>query len=246
LESVKLSTLIPKAVSFPPIRDGSETIKAILQTRPDFQTIEFGSSDQITLMKKPIVKDTVVVAGDSSLGVIYTENIDYLFDYVNGTIARLPEGAIAPNQNLIIWYLPYRVYANDIDYRISYSKGEIARLNNSAIQSGQIVLVDYDSEFGIVDDDVIANAINEANERVLNYIDSAYIASTDRSLVIGETYLAIAILCRIKAVETASAAISDSTRSSWLSISEQYKLEAFSILERFAGSMGSLTVPKKA
>jgi hypothetical protein len=245
-ESVKLSALISHAVSFPPIRDGSEIVKAIIQTKPDFQMIEFGSTDQIALINKPIVKDTVVVASDSSLGVIYTENIDYLTDYANGIITRLPEGAIALNQKLSIWYLPYHVYAKDIDYRISYSKGEITRLNDSAIQSGQTVLVDYDSEFGIVDDDVIANAISEANERVLNYIDSAFINSTDRSLVVGETYLAIAILCRIKAVEAANAGVSDSAKSSWLSIGEQYKLEALSILERFASSVGSLNIPKKA
>jgi hypothetical protein len=245
-ESAKLSALISHAVSFPPIRNGSETIKAILQTKPDFQMVEFDSGDQISLIKKPIVEDTAVVAKDSSLGIIYTENVDYLVDSPNGIITRLPDGAIASSQKLIIWYLPYKVYIKDIDYRISCSKGEISRLNDSAIQSGQTVLVDYDSEFGIVDDDVIVNAINEANERVLNYIDSAYTNSTDRSLVIGETYLAIAILCRIKAVEAANAGVSDSAKSSWLSIGEQYKLEALSILERFAGSAGSLTVPKKA
>jgi hypothetical protein len=244
-ESVKLSALLSPAVSFPPIRDGSEIVKAILQTKPDFQMAEFDSGDQISLIKKPIVEDTVVVASDSSLGTIYTENVDYLVDSPNGIIARLPDGAIVSSQKLIIWYLPYKVYIKDIDYRISYSKGEISRLNDSVIQSGQTVQIDYDSTFGIVDDDIIANAISEANEQVFNYIDSAYSNSTDRSLVIGETYLAIAILCRIKAVETASAGISDSTRSSWLTIAEQYKSEAYSLLEYFAGSAGSLTVPKK-
>jgi hypothetical protein len=245
-ESLKLSALIPQAVGFPPIRDNSEKVKAIIQTKPDFQRAEFDSSNRITLAKKPIVKATVVVAGDSSLGIVYTENIDYLVDWAEGNITLLENGAIASGQKLIIWYLPYRVYTKDIDYRINYSKGEISRLNDSAIQSGQTAMVDYESEFGIVDDDVIANAISEANEQVLNHIDPAYIDSSDRSLVIGETYLAIAILCRIKAVETITAGIGESAKSSWLAIAGQYKNEAFSMLERFVGPSKTLAIPKKA
>jgi hypothetical protein len=67
-----------------------------------------------------------------------------------------------------------------LDY---YAKGELVRLSDGSIYPGQALEIDYISKFGIIDDDIIANAINEANESVLNYIDSAYIDSSDRSLV---------------------------------------------------------------
>lgn len=232
-------------VAFPPIQNGTEIVKAITRIKPNFQMISFESSQQVTLSEKPIVKDTVVIASDSSLGLVYQENLDYIVDYAAGIVTRIPTGAITSTQNLIIWYLPYRVYIKDIDYQISYTKGEVARLSDGAINSGQSLEIDYVSEFGIVDDDVINNAINEANEAVLNYIDNSYINSVDKSLVIGETYLAIAILCRIKAVESVSAGISENLKSSWLAIADQYKNEAYSFLGKFAAAVGSLAIPQK-
>lgn len=245
-EPLQLHAENSNSVAFPPIRSGSEIVKAITRIKPAIQTISFSSSERLNLSQKPIVKDTVVVASDSSLGLVYQENIDYLIDCGEGIITRILTGAIPAGHNLVIWYLPYRVYVKDIDYRISYSKGELTRLSDSAILSGQSLEIDYTSEFGIVDDDIISNSINEANEAVLNFIDSAYIDSVDKSLVIGETYLAIAILCRIKAVEAASAGFSENVKSSWLAIADQYKNEAYSFLGKFAATVGSLMIPKKA
>jgi hypothetical protein len=244
-ESLCFRTEDPIRVVFPPIQEGSEIVKSITRHRPEFQVAAFGSSNEISLSGKPVVKDTVVVAGDSSLGLIYQENIDYLVDYANGVISRIASGAIDTGRGLAIWYLPYRTYAKDIDYWIDYAKGELVRLSDGSIYPGQALEIDYISKFGIIDDDIIANAINEANESVLNYIDSAYIDSSDRSLVIGETYLAIAIICRIKALESVSAGMADNAKSSWLAIADQYRNEAFAYLEKFAAAVGSLTVPKR-
>lgn len=245
-ESLRLNAENYAGVAFPPIQKDSVTVKALTQNQPESQNICFVSGDQVTLNKKPIARDTIVIASDSSLGTVYRENVDYLVDYGTGTITRIGGGIITAAQSLVIWFLPYRIYTPDIDYRIDYAGGRISRIADGAIFSGQEIEIDYISEFGIVDDNVIVNAIDEANESVLNYIDSAYVDSTDRSLVIGETYLAIAIVCRIKAVESISSGISGNPKSSWLALAEQYKIEAYSFLEKFAASAGNFSAPKKA
>jgi hypothetical protein len=245
-ESLRLVSLAPTAIKYPPVLAGTDILKAVTQTKPDFQIIGFAGGDKINLNKKPLVRDTVVVASDSSLGTIYQENIDYLIDHQNGTLTRIEDGAIAVQASVAVWYLPYNVYTRDSDYRINNSKGEITRLNGGDIESGQWLYVDYDSEFGSVDDDIIGNAINEANEQVLNFIDSAYAASSDKSLVLAETYLAVSIICRIKAIEAAGAGLKENVGSAWTILSEQYKREAYLCMEKFAGLANSFTPPRRA
>lgn len=229
----------------------SETVKAREQNSPVQQAVIFSGDESVSLPNAKLVPESVVVASDSSLGHIYIENVDYQVDYDIGSIRRLQAGSIPGDGAIIIWYLYYRVYQKGIDYDIDYQSGTIRRRTSGAIEPGQWVLVDYTAEYGSLDDGAIENAITEANEQVASFIDEIYRDSTDRALVTAETYLAVSIICRIRAMESISPAKSRSTSGaadaqSWAAISDMYRKEAYNILSRYAGSLGSFRSPTKA
>lgn len=232
------------------ILQSSEKVKARESNQPAIQEISFASGDTVVLMHPKLIPESVVVASDSSLGQIYVENIDYHIDYDTGSIRRLATGAIPSGGSVAIWYFYHRIYQRSVDYSIDYQKGTIKRYNTGAIESGQWVLIDYTVEYGNLDDAAIENAITEANGQLISFIDEAYSDSADRSLVTAETYLAVAIICRIRAMESISPSRNGNVKGpeaqSWSAISEQYRREAYNILSRFAAALGSFKSPSKA
>jgi hypothetical protein len=232
------------------LQTGSEKIKAKEQSTPFQETISFDSSDTMQLSHQELIPDTVVVANDSSLGRIFAENGDYSIDYENGKITRISSGAIPALSSVVIWYFYYRIYIKDTDYQIDYTKGLIRRKNSGAIEDGQWVLVDYTAEFSVLSDEVIENAIKEANDHILQVIDSSYANSTDPSLQTAETYLAVSILCNIKAMEvmaqpsgTGTAGQVHSISLAWGKMSGVYHDQAYDLLKRFGKDPGGLCSP---
>ncbi|MDP3025554.1 MAG: hypothetical protein Q8O10_08475 [candidate division Zixibacteria bacterium] len=229
------------------IQVGTEKVKGKEIFSPVQENISFSSGDTIQLLHPELIFDTVVVASDSSLGRIFVENIDYSIDYDNGRIIRLPGGSIPALSSVVIFYLYYRVYQKDADYKIDYLKGELTRLSG-AIEDGQWVLVDYKVEYGFLNDDTISQAIAEANERVLKFIDPSFYESEDQGLITAETYLSVSILCNIKAVEVLNLNLSGSNANllsrSWNMMAEAYAKQAYVILSDFAKVLSSLPSPK--
>jgi hypothetical protein len=230
---------------------GSEKVKAKESFTPIRETADFSSSDRFQLTNRELIQDTVVVAGDSSLGQIYAENVDYTVEYDEGTITRIPDGAIPAGSSAVVWYLCFRVYVKDEDYRIDYTKGQLRRLTSGDIRDGQWVLADYTVEFALLSDQVVENAIREANHQVTAYIDSSYANSTDQSLVTAETYLAVSILCNVEAMEvmTKSGASEDGGQShslsqAWSGMSDTYRQLAYRILEKFKKDPGGFRSPR--
>lgn len=231
------------------ILQGTEKIKGKEQIEPTREDVDFGSSDTQNLSHSELIPDTVVAASDSSLGTIYIENVDYHIDYGSGTISRLSSGSISENAEIVVWYLYYRLYDRGIDYDIDYQRGMIRRRSSGAIESGQTVYVDYTAEYGSLDDEAIANAISEADSRILDFIDSIHHDSNDKLLVTAETYLAVSIICKIRAMESISPSrgkAENADAMSWTALSEMYKKEAYNILAKYAGPGNSLNPPSKA
>jgi hypothetical protein len=232
----------------------SEKVKGKEQSVPIQEQISFSSSDIVSLSHQELIEDTVVVAKDSSLGKIYVENIDYSIDYDNGIITRVTDGSIPQGSEVVVWYLYFRIYAKDADYHIDYDKGQIARMVSGAIEDGQRVLVDYSAEFGLLSDEVIANAIVEAHDKILKVIDPSHSNSIDQSLVTAETYMAVSILCNIKALEVmtqrGAAQSAGSTAKSlslaWANMSSVYRERAFDLLNRFRKDPGGFCSPYAA
>lgn len=232
------------------LQAGSEKVKAKEQSTPFQETISFASSDSVKLSHQELIPDTVVVANDSSLGRIFAENGDYSIDYENGKITRSSGGSIPAASSVVIWYFYFRIYVKDTDYQIDYTKGLIKRKSSGAIEDGQWVLVDYTAEFSILSDDVIDNAVKEANDQILQYIDSSYADSTELSLQTAETYLAVSILCNIKAMEVmaqlSGAGTSGQVHSismAWAKMSGIYHDQAYELLKRFGKDPGGLCSP---
>jgi len=229
------------------IQTGSEKVKGKESFSPVREEISFSSGDTIQLLHPELIFDTVVAASDSSLGRIFVENIDYSVDYENGRITRLSGGSIPALSSIVIFYLYYRVYQKDTDYKIDYLKGELTRLSGN-IEDGQWVLVDYKVEYGFLNDDTISQAVAEANERVLKFIDPSFYESEDQGLITAETYLSVSILCNIKAVEVLNLNLSGTNANllskSWNMVAEAYLKQAYVILSDFARSSFSLQSPK--
>lgn len=232
---------------------GSEKVKAKEQNIPQSETIGFSSSDTVWLSQQDLIPDTVVVAKDSSLGQIYVENVDYSVHYHEGKITRIPSGSIPQESSVVIWYLFYRVYTRDADYQMDYIRGRVERISSGDIEDGQRVLVDYQVELALLSDEVIENAIKEANDQVLGHIDSSYANSTDQSLVTAETYVAVSIICNIKAMEAmtqnpaaGTGGQGHSLSLAWSRMSNTYREQAYPLLNKFRGDPGGLRSPHAA
>ncbi|MCK4385954.1 MAG: hypothetical protein KAW52_06790 [candidate division Zixibacteria bacterium] len=231
------------------ILPNSEKVKGKEQNVPTQESISFSSSDTASLAHQELIPDTVVVAKDSSLGEIYVENIDYSIDYDNGRVTRIEDGSIPEGTEVVIWYLWFRIYTKDADYNIDYTKGQLTRIGTGVIEDGQWVLADYTVEFGLLNDEVIKNALVEANDKILKVIDPSYSNSTDQSLVTAETYLAVSILCNIKALEVMTQNPGSTGKSlslAWSNMSSIYWERAFDLLKKFRKDPGSLCSPYAA
>jgi hypothetical protein len=231
------------------ILPNSEKVKGKEQNVPVQENVSFSSSEEASLAHPELIPDTVVVAKDSSLGEIYVENLDYSIDYENGKVTRISDGSIPPGSQVVIWYLFFRIYTKDTDYHIDYNKGQIKRMSSGEIEDGQWVLVDYTVEFGLLIDEVMANAIVEANDIILKIIDPSYANSTDQSLVTTETYLTVSILCNIKALEVMTqnpGSTAKSLSTSWSNMSSVYQERAFDLLKKFRKDPGGLRSPYAA
>lgn len=231
------------------IFENSERIKGKEQTEPTREDISFASAEVQNLYHSELILDTVVAASDSSLGTVYVENVDYHVDYDAGEIVRLKGGSIPQGATISVWYLYYRVYEKGVDYDIDCLRGRIRRRSSGAIESDQWILADYTAEYGALDDEAIENAISEADSRILDFIDSIHQDSNNRLLVMAETYLAVSIICRIRAMESISPSRgkTESTDAmSWTALSDMYKKEAYTILAGFAGPFENLNSPSKA
>ena len=232
------------------ILNDTEKVKGKEQIEPIREDVTFAGSDTFDLSQNELITDTVVAAADSSLGTIYTENIDYHVDYDNGSIGRISSGAIPSGGQLVVWYMHFTLYQRGVDYEFDYQRGRLRRKTTGDIESGQRLFIDYTAEFGGLDDESMDNAIAEANDQILAFIDDIHSESTDRRLVTAETYLAISIICRIRAMESISPSRNLSNNAaeakSWSSLSESYKKEAYDLLSKYSGLIGSLKPPSKA
>ena len=228
------------------IQEGSEKIKAKEQNLPYLEELIFGADNRAALTRSELILDSVVVASNSSLGTIYVENEDYSIDYNRGTILRIEDGLIPSQAEFAIWYQAYRLYARGIDYNINYPAGTISYIASGDIEAGQMVFADYLSQYGNITDEAIANAIVEANAKVMGIIDPIYENSSDQSLVTAETYFTLSIICRIKAIETAGhpeSAASGYSGDFWLKLKDSYQIEAANMLEYYAKPIGAFTSP---
>src|SRR3972149_3518933 len=246
---IKLSSSSPAQLPDRSLVANSEKVKGKEQIVPVQQSVNFSTGDTVQLPQNELIPETVVVATDSSLGKVFIENVDYHLDYNSGQITRLVSGSITAGSQGVIWYLFFRIYQNGVDYSLDYQIGEIIRLVSGAIEEGQWVFVDYEVEFGFFSDDLIANAIVEADGEILSKLDSTYLESTEQNLISGETYQAVSILCNIKSVEALNQNLpgnqAKALSAAWSIMAKTDRRQAEEFLSSYLKPGSSLEVPVK-
>ncbi|MFC1476002.1 hypothetical protein ACFLQW_03270 [Candidatus Zixiibacteriota bacterium] len=200
------------------------------------------ADDWVSLAHPDIVVGSVVVADNTSLSTIYAENVDYTIDYDDGRLRRIAGGSIASGQSAAVWYFFYRRYLAGTDYVVDSVAGRLRRLSAGVIEDGQAVLVDYAAGFGAITEESIDQAIDEADQAILQIIDAQYHDATDPGLVAAETHWAVSILCRVRAAAELSGPVQKTTAAAssaraWLDLSEQYQHSAERLLKPFRGAI---------
>jgi hypothetical protein len=231
------------------ITQSSEIVKGKELNQPVYEKVTLDDG-QVSLNKSEIIPESVVVARDQSLSVIYNENIDYTVDYKSGLISRTENGGIVSGQEVSVWYFTYTVYARNNDYVFDYKSGKIKRLTEGAVENGQVVWIDYEIEAGSFSDDMIQQAVEEAHTYVEMQISEEFLDSSDNILEVAETYIALDILARMKGLEVLqSEFVGSSQRSSvstdYIMMGRSYREQADKILERYSNPEDSLASPRK-
>jgi hypothetical protein len=217
------------------IAAGSLRVKALRSNVPCREYIILGN-EPVLLALRQVVSDSILVASDSSLGTIYVENIDLAVDPVNASIRRIANGNIAENSTVVVWYYGYALYEEGTDYSTNYAEGLIRRLAGSAIQDGQEVLADYELMSGNIDDDILAEAVSEANAIIEREIGSEQSFGADLALQTAATYMAVSLLCRIAAANDLSGSgisRTSSSAASWLALADNYRRDYELLIKPF-------------
>jgi hypothetical protein len=168
------------------------------------------------------------------MGTLYVENIDYAIDYTVGTIAVKSDGLLNVGQIVTVWYQQFASYTEGTDYQIKADSGEIKRMSSGDIADGETVYLDYAPIYDSFNDDILNNAVAEANSLVEQEVDPDGQFGADRTLQAAATQRALAIICRTAAArELSSRRGEDRTALAWMKLSDQYASGSEQLLNRF-------------
>jgi len=225
------------------IVEGTVVVKALANAAPAYEEIVLENQAK-TLEHELLVPNSVTVASDSSLGTIYSENIDYSVDYTNGKVTRIDDGNILSGDTVSVWYFYYSKYVEGVDFVVNHQTGTVRFLSGGAIQSGQTVLIDYQLNQSLINENAINEIVNQANAIVENEIDKDRTFGADPVLQAAATCLAVSLLCRI---EGAGSLRYNSTGSndakSWLSLADSYRADYENIIKKYRPGAARLNRP---
>ena len=217
-----------------PVSDQSVTLKG-----EEFQDMEHAQ----------LVSGSVLVTLSEALSTVYVEELDYQVDYIAGRIRRLETGAIPDQQLVLIYYSFYSLFERDPDYIVDGANGVLARVEGGAIPDGASALVDYTVAAGTVEDDLIAQAITEAEDIILRFLAPEYNASsTDQGLKTGATELTLSIICRAQAIEALSRRATTDVpgrAKEWQQLARVYEQQAWQTLAPFLLPMSLRSVMRQ-
>lgn len=208
-------------------------VKSIRSRKPTRTTITFSNGSTV-IAANSIVPDSVVVASDSSLGTVYVENVDYIVDYGNGSLAMKAGGVLSSNDQVTVWFLPYALYESTNDYSLDATHGRIRRLAGGDIAVGETAWIDYRPVYVSVADEIVDNAVTMANGMIEREVDLEGQYETDSSLSAAATYRALEIVCRAAASrELASQGGADKVAAGWMKLSDDYATRSDLLLRNF-------------
>jgi len=211
----------------------SVKVKSLQALEPVRQSITV-SAEGTVLTPSPIARGSVVAATDSSLGTVYTENLDYAVDYAGSIFRRKAGGSLPVGETIVVWHLPMHTYVEGEDYSVDYERAELKRLSGAGIASGETVYLDFVPVFAGFDDDLLASAANEANGLIESEIDPDRQFGADANLSAAATCKALEIVCHSAASrELSSGRGMDRIAQAWLKLAEGYRERSQTLLNSF-------------
>lgn len=219
-------------------------VKAVRTTLPRRIQVILAETP-VGFSQAPVVQNSVAVASDTSLGTIYTENVDYLIDYLSGTI--IPKsGELSASDAVVVWCVPFTLYVAGVDYVVDDQRGRIKRLAGGSIADGETVILDYLPLDAHLSDSLIEHAVTMANGMIESEVDPARQFEADRSLESAATYRALEIVCRAAAGRELSRQCGeDRPALAWLKLAEDYRTRADAMIDSFRPPADKLRPPTR-
>jgi hypothetical protein len=215
------------------VASDSVRVKLVRSSEPIRRSIVVGGGP-IVLSGAPIVPGSVLVAGDSSLGLIYTENVDYVVSYDGGTLTMVAGGALSDGMTIVVWHLPYVVATGSEDYTLYAETGEVQRRAGGMINAGETVRMDFRPQYLEFGDDLLASSVEEANGLIEREVDPDGSFGADRTLGAAATSRALEIICRAGATrDLAQGQDRAATAQVWLKLAETYGARADRLIQAF-------------
>jgi len=228
----------------------SEKVKRLVSMTPTEQSgVTLSGETWIQLSYDKLLPDRIVVAYDKGLSTVYQLDKDYAFDPSGGRVRRIDGGSIANGSSVEILYHRYEVLTEDTDYTIDYDIGKLTMKSGGSLEPDTTIRVDYQTSAASGADQLISEAITEAEDKILSNLKDEYNgSSTDQGIKTGATELTLAVICR----GLASRALSDGLTSAenrsrgWRDLAQQYELAAWHTLRPFLKSPQMIQGLKKS
>ena len=216
---------------------GSEVVKTLASFEPvSDPAIILNGENWTNLTYSKLHPDEIVLTDDDGLETLYRLDTDYAVDFVNGKVRRIDSGGIGDGSSVSVYYLRYSTMVKDTDYTIDYDSGQVTVKAGGALEPDTEIWLDYQLSAASGADQLIDEAITEAEDKILANLKDEYDASsTDQGLKTGAAELTMAVVCR----GLASRALSDGLTSAegrargWRDLSIQYELAAWRTLRSF-------------
>jgi hypothetical protein len=218
----------------------SESIKQLEALEPTVQAGVVLNGENWTDLTYTLIKPgEIVVATDDGLQTVYQLDAGYAVDWEAGKLRRINGGSIGSGASVQVYYQRYWNLTRDLDYTIDYSAGQISVTVSGALKADTLVWVDYSVSASSGADQLIDEAINEAENKILARLKSGYgTGSTDQGLETGATELTLSIVCRglaTRALADGNPAAEGRSRA-WRKLAEQYESNSVRTLQPFLNS----------
>ncbi len=176
----------------------SEKIKRLAAMIPAEQSgVTLNGETWVQLNHDNLFPGEIVVTADSDLDTVYEANKDFACNAATGKVRRIASGSINEGAVVKVYYLRYEVMSKTVDYNIDYDSGEITIVVGGSLEPETTVWVDYQISTASGADQLIDEAITEAEDKILSLLKDEYNASSEeQGIKTGAAELTLSIICR--------------------------------------------------
>ena len=176
----------------------------------------------------------------------FTENIDYVINYFNGTVERASKNSSITNgQQIHVWYLPFSVLNKDQDYNIDYIEGTIYRKSGGDIVNKATVYVDYSHSGNTPSDNTINELIIEMENWILPRLKNEYTLDSDNlGLKSASTNFVLYLFClqaSLNELLVSGKDNSDDISKQWQALSDKYLAVSTNLFSKYL-NVSSLSI----